>query len=213
MGNTPSESGSVTLAPFSRKYMTASRFPNGTLNYAQDYSKLSLDEYATLFEVVDQQDFCGYDLSTAFLVFNGCAFSFAVATLFLVSIVPVFIRRHHWDAYLARVGAVSMTLTIIFFVVAFLLAGFVTAGVGQPSPLDCAYTNSQQSLSQAIRTGKLPDHAGGVLSASAYATLAIACLLILIVTWLALKDTMIGGDLEMPSASTAQAQNDASDAV
>ena len=91
---------------------TATRFPNGTLDVLDlDFSKLTLDEYTSLFATIDQADYCSYTLSTAFLVFNGFAFSFAMATLFLVAIVPVFIRRQHWDAYLARVGAFSMSLT------------------------------------------------------------------------------------------------------
>ncbi len=172
---------------------TASRLPNGTIDVDNlDYSKLTLDEYTGLFAVVNQADYCPYTLSTAFLVFNGFAFSFAVATLFLVAIVPVFIRRQHWDSFLARCGAVSMSLTIVFFVVAFLLAGFITAGVGQQSPLDCDYVSSENTLLKAVLDGNIPNTQGNVLSASAYATLAMVCLLVIIVTVLSLKETTYG---------------------
>ena len=81
-----------------------------------------------------------------------------------------------------------MSITLIFFVVAFLLAGFITAGVGQPSPQQCDYVTSQTALLQGIADGKVPNSQGDVLTASAYATLAMICLLIIIVTVLSLKE-------------------------
>ena len=142
-----------------------------------------------MYATVDQTELCPYHVYTAFSVFNGFAFSFAIATLFLVAVVPVFIRRQHWDAYLARVGAVCMTITLIFFTVAFVLAGFVTAGVGLPSARQCNEITSQEALAKAIVTGKAPDDQAQVLSASAYATLGMVCLLIILVTFMSLKES------------------------
>ena len=149
-----------------------------------------MDEYRTTYDTINLADYCDYKLSTVFLVFNGFAFSFALATLFLVAVVPVFIRRQHWDAYLARVGAVCMTLTLAFFIIAFLLAGFVTAGVSLPDPVSCKGTGASDGLVKAIQTGKIPNTQGHVVSASIYATLGIIILLIIFVTFLSLKETI-----------------------
>ena len=83
-----------------------------------------------------------------------------------------------------------MTITLIFFVAAFVLAGFVTAGVGRPSGEQCDYT---VTLGEAIDKGKAPNDQAKVQSASAYATLGMVCLLIIIVTFLSLKETNIAG--------------------
>ena len=92
-----------------------------------------------------------------------------------------------------------MSITLIFFVVAFILARFVTAGVGVPSPQQCDYISSEVTLLEAIASGKIPDSEANhwqdktlnVLSASAYATLGMVCLLIVIVTVLSLKETKL----------------------
>lgn len=132
---------------------------------------------------MDTTDFCNYKLSTAFLVFNGFAFSFALATLFLVAVVPVFIRRQHWDAYLARVGAICISITLLFFVTAFILAGFVTGGVGLQS---CDYT---EDLGHVVSSGKLPSSQATAVSASGYATLGVTILLLAVVCFMAVKES------------------------
>ena len=141
-----------------------------------------------MYMTIDQNDFCPYALQTAFLVFNGFAFSFGVATLFLVAVVPVFIRRHHWDSYLAHAGAISMTITLVFFVVAFLLAGFVTAGVGQPSPLECDYITSENKLLRGVVDGSVVGSTADIFVASVYATLGMICILLVIVIGISLKE-------------------------
>ena len=168
---------------------TSSRLPNGTLMLDQlDYSKLSLSDYAAMWKTIDQNDYCPYTLLTVFFVFNGFAFSFAVATLFLVAVVPVFIRRHHWDAYLARAGAVSMTITLVFFVVAFLLAGFVTAGVGQPDPVKCDYTTSETQLLRGVVEGSVGNGVADIFVASVYVTLGMICVLLVLVIGVSLRE-------------------------
>ncbi len=185
---------------------TYKKFPNGTLDVDNpDYSNFSVADYAALYSSVDQTKFCPYHIATAFNILNGFAFAFAVATLFLVAIVPVFIRRNHWDSYLAKTGAICMSITLIFFVVAFVLAGFVTAGVGMPSSSQCDYVTSQDQLVKAIETGRAPDDEAQIQSASAYATLGMVCLLIVIVAFLSLKETkMVGRDDEMSSIADRQ---------
>lgn len=179
----------------------AVRAPNGTLENI-DLSRLSVADYQATYATIHLDDYCDYKLSTVFLVFNGFAFSFALATLFLVAVVPVFIRRQHWDAYLARVGAICMTLTLIFFVVAFLLAGFVTAGVGMPPPADCDGIGASDGLFSAVATGKIPNSQSMVVSASAYATLAMIVVLIILVTFLSLKETIPRKELRHDSADS-----------
>ncbi|KAK9836516.1 hypothetical protein WJX74_002103 [Apatococcus lobatus] len=134
---------------------TASRDSAGALALDRlDYSKLSLSDYAAMFRTIDQNDFCPYPLQTAFLVFNGFAFSF---------------------------GAISMTITLVFFVVAFLLAGFVTAGVGQPSPVECDYVTSESKLLRGVIDGSVADGTANIFVASVYATLGMICVLLVLI--------------------------------
>ena len=88
-----------------------------------------------------------------------------------------------------------MSITLLFFIVAFVLAGFVSAGVGRPSGGQCNYSDSIQ---YAIQKGKAPDDQAKVQSVSVYATLAMVCLLIVVITFLSLKETKAGGRSEPP---------------
>ena len=54
-----------------------------------DLSRLSLADYASLFTVINPQDFCDNSLDTAFRVVNGFAFIMSVAAVFVVAVLPV----------------------------------------------------------------------------------------------------------------------------
>ena len=80
-----------------------------------------------------------------------------------------------------------------------LIAGFIAAGEGQQAPLDCDFVDSERTRLRAVIDGTIPNTTGNVLSASAYATLGMVCLLLIIVTCLALKETALGEHMaDMP---------------
>lgn len=75
---------------------------------------------------------CDYSMFTAFLVVNGVAFMLAVASAVVVTAFPLVLSRTpHQAAYW---GGSLLMMSMLAFIVAFLLAGFVTIGYKAPSP-------------------------------------------------------------------------------
>ena len=83
---------------------------------------------------------------------------------------------NEWDLHLARIGAIFMTFTILLFLAAFLLAGFVTSGMGNDGCyLDLDAKNSASHKNRQVET------------ASSYATVGFGVLLVVLVLVLAVK--------------------------
>ena len=62
-------------------------------DYDLDLNKITLADYAAMYATVDPNIFCPNKLLTAFRICNGFAFALAMATIFLVAVVPVFVTR------------------------------------------------------------------------------------------------------------------------
>lgn len=69
---------------------------------------------------------------TAFLIVNGIAFVLAVASAVVVTAFPLVLSRTPHQA--ACWGGILLMMSMLAFIVAFLLAGFVTIGYKAPSP-------------------------------------------------------------------------------
>ena len=81
---------------------------------------------------------CDYPVFTAFLIVNGVAFVLSVASAIVVTAFPLLLRRNpHQAAYW---GGTLLLLSLIAFIVAFLLAGFVTVAYKAPAPGCAALT-------------------------------------------------------------------------
>ena len=72
---------------------------------------------------------------TAFLIVNGFAFMLSVASVIVVTAFPLVLNRTPQQA--AWWGGVLLMVSMLAFIVAFLLAGFVTVGYQAP-PQSCA---------------------------------------------------------------------------
>lgn len=75
---------------------------------------------------------CNYPLFTAFLIVNGIAFMLAVASAVVVTAFPLVLSRTPHQA--ALWGGILLMLSMLAFIVAFVLAGFVTVGFKAPAP-------------------------------------------------------------------------------
>ncbi|KAK9812492.1 hypothetical protein WJX73_004118 [Symbiochloris irregularis] len=153
-------------------------FVNDSSEGYLDLSKLTLADYASLYTVVNPQDFCENSLDTAFRVVNGFAFIMSVAAVFVVAVLPLFTKRNCWDLRLARLGAVFMTVCLLCFLVAFLLAGFITSGKG----INLAECNANFDPSS---YGKDRAKTANIVAAGTYATVGLAGALVVIVIGLA----------------------------
>ena len=69
---------------------------------------------------------------TGFLIVNGIAFVLAVASAVVVTAFPLVLSRTPHQA--AWWGGVLLMLSMLAFIVAFLMAGFVTVGYSAPPP-------------------------------------------------------------------------------
>ena len=82
---------------------------------------------------------CYYPLNAAFVYFNGSALVFSVAAIVVVLIGPiilVWLDRSTWRKQVAILSILHLAFSLASFVVAFALAGFVTAAVNAP-PINC----------------------------------------------------------------------------
>ncbi|KAK9812538.1 hypothetical protein WJX73_007127 [Symbiochloris irregularis] len=141
-----------------------------------DLAMLSLSDYVAIYSVGDSAIFCGSSLSTPFAVINGFAFTMALSAVMIVGVLPIFTKRHCWDLRLARIGAIFMAVCLLCFLVAFLLAGFITSGKGVD--LDtCAFTIQGYMHHRAT--------ADSIVTGGIYATLGLAGVLVLLVIVLA----------------------------
>lgn len=75
---------------------------------------------------------CDYPMFTAFLIVNGIAFMLAVASAVVVTAFPLVLSRTPHQA--AWWGGILLMLSMLAFIVAFLMAGFVTVGYQAPPP-------------------------------------------------------------------------------
>ena len=75
---------------------------------------------------------CEYPFFTGFLIVNGIAFMLAVASAVVVTAFPLVLSRTPHQA--AWWGGILLMLSMLAFIVAFLMAGFVTVGYKAPAP-------------------------------------------------------------------------------
>lgn len=75
---------------------------------------------------------CDYPVYTSFLVVNGVAFMLSVASVIVVTAFPLVLKRTPHQA--AGWGGILLLLSMIAFVGAFVLAGFVTVAYKAPVP-------------------------------------------------------------------------------
>ena len=75
---------------------------------------------------------CDYPIFTSFLIVNGVAFMLAVASVIVVTAFPLLLKRTPHQA--AWWGGILLLLSMIAFIAAFLLAGFVTVSYKAPTP-------------------------------------------------------------------------------
>lgn len=69
---------------------------------------------------------------TGFLIINGCAFILAVASAVVVTAFPLVLSRTPHQA--ALWGGILLMISMLCFIVAFLMAGFITVGYKAPPP-------------------------------------------------------------------------------
>ncbi|KAL3145896.1 hypothetical protein ABBQ38_015264 [Trebouxia sp. C0009 RCD-2024] len=84
---------------------------------------------------------CDYPMFTSFLIVDGVAFMLAVASVIVVTAFPLVLKRHPHQA--AWWGGTLLLLSMIAFIGAFLLAGFVTVAYKAPDP-GCASLKCQE---------------------------------------------------------------------
>lgn len=75
---------------------------------------------------------CDYPIFTSFLIVNGIALMLAVASAIVVTAFPLILKRTPHQA--ANFGGGLLLLSMIAFIGAFLLAGFVTVNYKAPNP-------------------------------------------------------------------------------
>ena len=75
---------------------------------------------------------CDYPIYTSFLVIDGIAFMLSVASVIVVTAFPLVLKRTPQQA--AWWGGILLLLSMIAFVAAFLLSGFVTVAYKAPNP-------------------------------------------------------------------------------
>ncbi len=73
---------------------------------------------------------CSYPIFTAFLIVNGAAFMLSVAPVIVVTAFPLILKRTPQRA--AWWGGILLLMSVIAFVAAFVLAGFVTVRYNAP---------------------------------------------------------------------------------
>ncbi|KAK9794038.1 hypothetical protein WJX73_009829 [Symbiochloris irregularis] len=139
-----------------------------------DFGQLSITDYAAIYTTVKPGDFCENALGTAFRVVNGFAFVLSVASVYVVAVLPLFTKRHHWDLRLARIGSMFMTVCLLCFLIAFILAGFITQGKGI-NLAECAGNFDP------IEFAKQRRKASAVVVSGSFATVGFAGLLVLII--------------------------------
>ena len=71
-----------------------------------------------------------YPIFTAFLIVNGAAFMLSVASVVVVTAFPLILKRTPQQA--ARWGGILLLMSVIAFITAFVLAGFVTVRYNAP---------------------------------------------------------------------------------
>ena len=84
---------------------------------------------------------CDYPMFTSFLIVDGVAFMLAVASVIVVTAFPLVLKRTPHQA--AWWGGTLLLLSMVAFIGAFLLAGFVTVAYKAPDP-GCASLKCQE---------------------------------------------------------------------
>jgi len=74
---------------------------------------------------------CDYPIFTSFLILNGIAFMLSVASVIVVTAFPLILNRTPHQA--AWWGGVLLLLSMVAFIAAFVLAGFVTVNYRAPN--------------------------------------------------------------------------------
>ena len=101
---------------------------------------------------------CSYPLFTAFLIVNGVAFMLSVASAIVITAFPLLLNRTPHQA--AAWGGILLLGSLIAFIVAFLLAGFVTVNYNAPVP-GCASLSCEDGGISCVVTSGIGDESGG----------------------------------------------------
>ena len=102
---------------------------------------------------------CDYPLFTGFLIANGIAFIMSVAAVVVITAFPLVLSRTPHQA--AWWGGILLMISLLAFILAFLLAGFVTVNYNAPpascSNLQCTQGGIKCSFSISLVSEYAPD--------------------------------------------------------
>lgn len=99
---------------------------------------------------------------TGFLIVNGIAFVLAVASAVVVTAFPLVLSRTPHQAALG--GGVLLMLSMLAFIAAFLMAGFVTVGYSAPPPSCSSLRCTEGGVACDLSLQPVYDDAGNVVS-------------------------------------------------
>lgn len=105
---------------------------------------------------------CNYPMFTGFLIVNGIAFVLAVASAVVVTAFPLVLSRTPHQAALG--GGVLLMLSMLAFIAAFLMAGFVTVGYSAPPPSCSSLRCTEGGVACDLSLQPVYDDAGNVVS-------------------------------------------------